>query len=218
MTMTGFAAARANMVDCQVRTADVTDSALISAMRAVPRERFVPAGRESLAYMGDAIEVAPGKELLAPRSFAKLAQLADVRPTDHVLDVGGATGYSAAVLARLAAHVIALEDDAGLSAKAAEILTELAPNAKTVTGPLNQGHAAGAPYDVILLNGSVPARPDGLLAQLKPGGRLVGIVTDSGIGKAHIYVKASSGTSSRIAFDSAAAPLSGFAAAPSFVF
>jgi protein-L-isoaspartate(D-aspartate) O-methyltransferase len=218
MTMTGFAAARANMVDCQVRTADVTDHALISAMRTVPRERFMPAGRETLAYMGDAIDVAPGKALLAPRSFAKLAQLADVQPTDHVLDVGGATGYSAAVLARLAAHVIALEDDAGLSAKAAEILAELAPNARTVTGPLSQGHAAAAPYDVIFLNGSVPARPDGLLAQLKPGGRLVGIVTDSGIGKAHIFVKASSGTSSRIAFDSSAAPLSGFAAAPSFVF
>lgn len=216
--MTGYAAARANMVDCQIRTADVTDPELIAAIRSVPRERFVPAGRESLAYMGDAID-AGGRMLLDPRSFAKLAQLADLKPSDTVLDVGGGTGYSAAVLAHLAAAVTALEADPALTQKAAEILSGIgAANVKAVTGPLADGHAANAPYDVIFLNGSVPGRPDKLLAQLKPGGRLVGIVTDSGIGKAHIFVKASSGTSSRIAFDSSAAPLPGFAVAPSFVF
>lgn len=219
MTTTGFAAARANMVDCQVRTSDVTEPALIAAMRAVPRERFVPEKLASLAYMGEAIEVAPGRFLLDPRSFAKLAQLADVTPSDSVLDVGGATGYSAAVLARLAGSVVALECDPALAAKAAALLAELgAANAKAVTGPLKEGYAASAPYDVIFLNGAVPARPDNLLAQLKPGGRLVGIVTDKSVGKAHIFVKASTGSSSREAFDSSAAALPGFAAAPSFVF
>ncbi|BCW89339.1 Protein-L-isoaspartate O-methyltransferase [Alphaproteobacteria bacterium SO-S41] len=218
MSMTGYAAARANMVDCQIRTADVTDPELIAAIRIVPRELFVPKGRESLAYMGEAID-AGGRLLLDPRTFAKLAQLADPKPGDSVLDIGGGTGYSAAVLAHLTGTVVALEEDAALSQKAVEILAQTgAANVKAVTGKLAEGHAADAPYDVIFLNGSVPGRPDKLLAQLKPGGRLVGIVTDSGIGKAHIFVKASSGTSSRIAFDSSAAPLPGFAAAPSFVF
>ncbi|MFO1236531.1 MAG: protein-L-isoaspartate O-methyltransferase [Alphaproteobacteria bacterium] len=219
MTQSGFEAARANMVDGQVRIADVTDPALIAAMREVPRERFVPDGKASLAYMGEAIEVAPGRELLDPRVFAKLAQLAAIRPSDKVLVVGGATGYAAAVLARLAASVVLLESDAALSASAAATLAALgAANVTVATGPLAAGHAAGAPYDAIFLDGAVPARPDGLLAQLKPGGRLVGIVTDSGIGKAHIFQKAPAGVSGRIAFDASAAPLPGFAAVPSFVF
>lgn len=219
MTTTGFAAARANMVNCQVRTSDVTQPDLVAALRAVPRERFVPERLASLAYMGEAIEIAPGRFLLDPRSFAKLVHLAEVKPTDSVLDVGGGTGYSAAVLARLAASVVALDCDAALTAKAASLLAETgAANAKAVTGPLKDGYAAAAPYDVIVLNGAVPARPEGLLAQLKPGGRLVGIVTDNGVGKAHIFLKASAGCSSRVAFDSAAAALPGFAAAPSFVF
>ena len=219
MTTTGFAAARANMVDCQVRTSDVTEPSLVAAMRAVPRERFVPEALASLAYMSEAIEVAPGRFLLDPRSFAKLAQLAEIKPTDSVLDVGGTTGYSAAVLSRLAGSVVALEVDPALSARASTLLAEQGvSNAKTVTGALREGYAAAAPYDVIFLNGAVADRPDGLIAQLKPGGRLVGIVTDNGVGKAHIFVKASSGTSSRIAFDSPAAALPGFAAAPSFVF
>lgn len=219
MTLSGFEAARANMVDGQVRTADVTEPALIAAMRAIPRERFVPAGLESLAYMGDALEVAPSRFLLDPRVFAKLAQLADLGPADTVLVVGGATGYSAAVLARLAASVVLLESDAGLTARAGEALAALGiANVSVATGPLAAGHPAGAPYDAIFLEGAVPARPDALVAQLKPAGRLVGIVTDSGLGKAHIFQKASAGMSSRIAFDASAAPLPGFAAAPSFVF
>ncbi|MBL9010176.1 MAG: protein-L-isoaspartate O-methyltransferase [Alphaproteobacteria bacterium] len=219
MTLSGFEAARANMVDGQVRTADVTEPALIAAMRAIPRERFVPAGLESLAYMGDALEVAPCRFLLDPRVFAKLAQLADLGPADTVLVVGGATGYSAAVLARLAASVVLLESDAGLTARAGEALAALGiANVSVATGPLAAGPPAGAPYDAIFLEGAVPARPDALVAQLKPAGRLVGIVTDSGLGKAHIFQKASAGMSSRIAFDASAAPLPGFAAAPSFVF
>lgn len=219
MTLSGFEAARANMVDGQVRTADVTEPALIAAMRTIPRERFVPAELESLAYMGEAVEVAPGRFLLDPRVFAKLAQLAGLGPADTVLVVGGATGYSAAVLARLAARVVLLESDAGLAARAGEALAATgAANVSVATGPLAAGHPGGAPYDAIFLEGAVPARPDALLAQLKPGGRLVGIVTDSGLGKAHIFQKASAGMSGRIAFDASAAPLPGFAAAPSFVF
>lgn len=215
MTSHDFSAARNAMVDSQVRTDDVTDPALTGAMRATPREIFVPEALAGVAYMGESLEVAPGRFLLDPRAFAKLAQLSGLKAGELVLDVGGASGYSAAVFAALGAEVTALESDAELAARARANLGE---RAAVVTGPLAEGWAKDAPYDVIFLNGAVPARPDRLLAQLKPGGRLVGIVTDRGVGKAHIFLKSSAGYSSRIAFDATVAPLPGFEPAPSFVF
>lgn len=215
MTSLDASAARNAMVDSQVRTDDVTDPLLTGALRAIARERFVPPSLASVAYMGEAVEVGAGRFLLDPRSFAKLTQLAGIKPGDSVLDVGTATGYSAAVFAALGADVTALESDAGL-AEAAK--ANLGAEASVVTGPLAAGWAKGAPYDVIFLNGAVPARPDGLLEQLKTGGRLVGIVTDRGVGKAHIFLKSAGGHSSRVAFDATVAPLPGFELAPSFVF
>ncbi len=208
-------AARNAMVDSQVRTDDVTDPVLTNAMRAVPREKFVPAALAGVAYMGEAVEVAPGRSLLDPRAFAKLACLSGLVAGERVLDVGGATGYSAAVFATMGAEVTTLESDPALAA----IATEMAgPGVTVVTGPLNAGWAGAAPYDVIFLNGAVPVRPDALIAQLKPGGRLVGIVTDSGLGKAHIFLKSAGGHSSRVAFDATVAHLPGFDILPSFVF
>ena len=220
MTMTDFATARANMVDGQVRTDDVTNHALVSAMRAVPRERFVPAGRESVAYVSTPVQVTPDRALLDPRTFAKLVQLADIQPDETVLDVGGASGYSTAVLARLAARVVLLESDAALAALATGTLAELGvANASVECGPLAAGWAKQAPFDVIVLNGAVPGEPAALLSQLKPGGRLVGIVTDKGFGKAHIFLKAANGAiSSRVVFDATVALLPGFTPAPSFQF
>ncbi len=215
MTSHDFTTARNAMVDSQVRTDDVTDAVLTGAMRAVPRENFVPEALAGVAYMGEPVEVAPGRFLLDPRAFAKLTQLSGLKAGERVLDVGGATGYSAAVFAALNAEVTALESDAGLAARAKANLGDLAD---VVTGPLAEGWSRAAPYDVIFLNGAVPARPDGLLAQLKPGGRLVGIVTDKGVGKAHIFLKSAGGHSSRIAFDATVAILPGFDLVPSFVF
>ncbi len=212
MTSPDFTAARNAMVDSQVRTDDVTDPVLTGAMRRVPREAFVPPALASVAYMGESLEVAPGRFLLDPRSFAKLTQLSGLRAGESVLDVGGTTGYSAAIFTALGATVTALECDAGLSAKLGEI-----PGVTAVTGPLAAGWAKSAPYDVIFLNGAVPSRPDGLLEQLKPGGRLVGIVTDRGVGKAHIFLKSAGGHSSRVAFDATVAHLPGFESIPSFV-
>lgn len=215
MTSQDISAARNAMVDSQVRTDDVTDPMLTAAMRAVPREAFAPAALAAVAYMGEPLEVARGRFLLDPRSFAKLAQLSALKAGEKVLDVGGATGYSAAVFARLGAEVVALESDPDLAEKARTLLP---PEVSVVTGPLKAGWGENAPYDVIFLNGAAPERPDALLEQLKPGGRLVGIVTDRGVGKAHIFMKSAGGHSSRVAFDASVPPLPGFASTPSFVF
>jgi protein-L-isoaspartate(D-aspartate) O-methyltransferase len=187
MSQDAFAIARANMVDGHIRTADVTDPALVAALRLIPRERFVPEAARSFAYAGEAAPAGGGRFLLDPRVFAKLAQVASIQPGERLLDVGGATGYSAAVLAHVAGSVVALEEDAALAASAKANFEALGlTNVTSVTGPLTAGCAAQAPYDAILLNGAVAFDPEALVAQLAPEGRLVAIVTDSGIGKAHL--------------------------------
>ncbi len=113
--MPPFAAQRFNMIEAQLRTNDVNDFRICAAMGEIPRERFVPAAKQALAYADVPVEVSPGRYLLDPRTFAKLLVLADVQPGETILDVGAATGYSSAVLARLGHSVIALEQDAELS-------------------------------------------------------------------------------------------------------
>src|ERR1700683_3277434 len=114
--------ARFNMVEAQVRTSNVTDPRILAAMNAVAREKFVPSAAQPLAYADVSVAVAPGRYLLDPRSFAKLVQLAAVTAEDRILDVGCATGYSSAVLARLGSEVIALEQDADLVRAASGLL------------------------------------------------------------------------------------------------
>src|SRR5262249_10231575 len=155
------------MVDGQVRTSDVTDPRLIAAMLDVPRERFVPADKSDLAYLDLDLPVAAGRRLLKPMVLAKLFQAADIAESDRVLDVGCATGYSSAVLARLAASVTALEEDAALAKHAAQIADG---NVAVVSGPLAKGWAAGAPYDVIVVEGTAEGTPRALFPQLKEGG------------------------------------------------
>ena len=111
-------AARRLMVEGQVRTADVTDAALLDAMLAVPRERFLPPALAQLAYLDGDIQIAPGRALLKPMVLAKLIQAANITAGDRVLDLGCGTGYSAAVLTRLAGTVVALEEDVGLARQA----------------------------------------------------------------------------------------------------
>ncbi|MBX3491716.1 MAG: protein-L-isoaspartate O-methyltransferase [Parvibaculum sp.] len=220
--MTDFAAARHNMVESQVRVNAVTDGRVIDAMSAVPRERFVPMSRQSLAYMDEDVPVGEGgaaRFLMEPRVFAKLAQLAAVGPDDLVLDVGCGTGYSTAVLSRLAGTVVALESDGDLAARAGATLSDLGvDNAVVVAGPLNEGYAKQAPYDAIFLNGSVGAIPEAFKAQLKDGGRLVAVVGDGISGRARIFVRSGDTLSSRDAFDANIKPLPGFQPVESFVF
>src|SRR5258706_7822207 len=165
--MQDYAAQRQTMVDAQVRTNDVTDPRIHDAMRTVPRERFVPASKQALAYADAVVEVAHGRYLLDPRTFSKLLQLADVGPDDTVLDVACATGYSTAILARLARSVVALEQDADLVRVAVDAIVSVgASNATVVQGSLVEGVQNRAPFNVIFVNGAVGARPAVLLAQL----------------------------------------------------
>jgi len=221
--MVDFAQARRMMVEGQVRTSDVTDLALIDAMLAVPRERFVPADQEKLAYLDLDLPVgqAPGqgsRRMLKPMVLAKLIQAAELQPTDVVLDVACATGYTAAVLARLAARVTALEEDAALAAVAKRALSDLAPgNVAVVTGPLTAGWLAGAPYDVILLEGATEIVPRSLFSQLRDGGRLL-CVEGRNPGKAMVYRSVAGDVTGRPIFDAAAPLLPGFVEPPAFVF
>jgi protein-L-isoaspartate(D-aspartate) O-methyltransferase len=217
--MIDFTAARRMMVDCQVRTSDVTDLRLIAAMLAVPRERFAPKASAELAYLDADLPVAAGRRLVKPMVLAKLLQAAEIAETERVLIVGGATGYSAAVTGHLACSVVALEQDPGLAQLAKDNLQALgASNTTVVTGPLVEGWSAAAPYDVILLDGAVEEVPAALLRQLKDGGRLLGVVGQPPISKAVLFRSTGVESSSRLIFDATASALPGFAKPPAFVF
>jgi protein-L-isoaspartate(D-aspartate) O-methyltransferase len=213
------ATARRMMVDGQVRTADVTDSDLIAAMAALPRERFVPAALAEQAYRDGDIGIGDGRVLLKPMVLAKLIQAARVRGSDHVLDVGCGTGYSSAVLARLAGSVVALEEDAALARQATETLAATDGSRVTVAiGPLTAGWPAAAPYDVIFVNGATEIVPETLGRQLKPDGRLACIFGRGPTGKAMIYRQIEGQLAGRPVFDATAPVLPGFVAPPAFVF
>jgi protein-L-isoaspartate(D-aspartate) O-methyltransferase len=217
-----FATARRMMVDGQVRTSDVTNLQLISAMLDVPRERFVPAASADIAYLDLDVPVSErpmSRRLLKPMVLAKLIQAAEVRVTDRVLDVACATGYSSAILARLASEVVALEEDADLAAKARQILSEVAArNVTVVQGSLASGWPELAPFDVVVMNGRSEIVPQELCRQLRDRGRLVGVFGEGTAAKAMIYLSEAGDVSGRVLFDAAAPLLPGFAKPPAFVF
>jgi protein-L-isoaspartate(D-aspartate) O-methyltransferase len=217
--MTDFSAARINMVESQVRCNGVTNESVVAAMSAVPREFFVPASMRGIAYMDEDLQIYGGRYLLQPRTFSKLCQYAEVGPQDKVLDVGCATGYSSAVLARIAHSVVALEVNADLAARAEATLVDLGvTNVSVVTRPLQEGCRDQGPYDVILLNGSVPVAPASLFDQLAAGGRLVVVIGGRPVGQGHVFTSANGIVSGRAVFDSDVHPLPGFEIAESFVF
>ena len=213
--MTDFAAARANMVDGQVRTNSVTDLRVISAMREVPRERFLPTANAGIAYLDIDTPLAGSRRLLKPMVLAKLLQAADLKPGDRVLDIACATGYGAAVLARVVSHVTALEPDTALIqvGKAA-----LPANVTVVSGPLTAGWPQGAPYDAIVLEGATEIVPHDLCQQLKDSGRLVCVLGSGPGAKAMLYQRSGNEIGDRPVFDAAAALLPGFAKTPVFAF
>jgi protein-L-isoaspartate(D-aspartate) O-methyltransferase len=217
--MADYAALRFNMVEAQVRTNDVTEIRIHDAMREVPRERFVPTARRALAYADVPVEIANGRYMLDPRSFAKMLQLADLSGNELVLDVACGTGYSTVVLARLARHVIALEQDADLVRIASDLVPQLgAVNATVVQGGLTEGFAGKAPYDVIMINGAIEQVPDSLTRQLAEGGRLIAIVQDGPRGRGQIFVREHGGISGRAAFEATVPALTGFRKVVGFVF
>ncbi len=218
--MFDFAQARSNMIDSQLRTNKVTDTGVLDAFAAVPRERFLPEARAGVAYIDEDLEVAPGRYLMEPMVLARLLQAARIEATDMVLDVGCTTGYSSAVLARLADTVVALESDPALCERANQTLQDLGiDNAVVVTADLTAGYEKQAPYDVILLGGAVAELPEAILSQLAEGGRLVSVMASQAhLGQAVLVRRNAGQASRRVLFDAAVRELPGFAAAPGFVF
>ena len=218
--MTDHAAARRNMVSGQIRTNRVTDERLIEAMEEIPRERFVPHAKRGVAYVDEDVEIASGRYLMEPMVLARMVQEAGIAADDMVLDVGCGTGYAAAVMSRLAGTVIALDVDGSLAAEAESTLNAVgADNAIVVTGPLAEGYARQAPYDVILLGGAVDHLPQALADQLAEGGRIVGVLREAGtVGQATLWARHRGALSSRSLFEASLPPLPGIARPVQFEF
>jgi protein-L-isoaspartate(D-aspartate) O-methyltransferase len=221
--MSGFSTARQNMVDCQVRPSDVTDVPIIDAMLDVPREAFVPQNQRALAYLDLDLDVSDGASvkrfLIKPAVLARMLQAAEIKATDTVLVVGSATGYAAAVVAKIAGQVTATESDSSLAAKAGTALAGLGLGAVTVrVAAAADGDQAAAPYDVIVLNGATEIIPEGLFRQLKPGGRLVGVFATTLPPRATIVTHSHDDFGHRALFDAVAPVLPGLERVPAFVF
>jgi protein-L-isoaspartate(D-aspartate) O-methyltransferase len=222
--MSDFSTARQNMVDCQVRPSDVTDLRIIDAMLAVPREIFVPERQRALAYLDLDVEVSEGgsarRFLIKPAVTAKMLQAADIRDGDSVLVAGCATGYTAALVARLTTgQVRASEVDPPLAAKAREILVQLGLERVTVrTADTAEGDPANAPYDVIVLDGATEVTPDRLYGQLRDGGRLVGVFATTQPPRAVIVTRSPGDFGYRALFDASVPVLPGLQRRPAFVF
>jgi protein-L-isoaspartate(D-aspartate) O-methyltransferase len=216
--MPDYSAQRLNMVESQVRANDVTDVRIQEAMREVHRELFLPEQKRPLAYSDAVVEVGHGRFLLDPRTFSKLAQLAQIAPGDRVLDVGCASGYSTAVLARLAAVVTAVEEDGDLAEQASQLLPACGVNARAVRAMLSEGCSSNAPYDAIFVNGATETEPLGLLEQLAESGRLVAVVREGMRSRAHVFVRDHGRISTRPDFDAYVPILPGFAHPKAFAF
>jgi protein-L-isoaspartate(D-aspartate) O-methyltransferase len=218
--MTDFARARLNMVESQIRPNGVTDTRILKAMARIPREAFVPEVQRPMAYMDEDIAVAPARFLMEPMAAARLIQLADIGPNDRVLHVGCATGYGTAVIAELSRSVDAIDEDAALVVSAQSALQHLGiANASVATARHAEGKPSGAPYDVIVMEGRVPAVPDELLRQLADGGRLAAVIGDRPVATATLIKRHGTATSALAVFEASVAALPGFVVErPAFVF
>lgn len=213
---------RFNMVDSQVRTADVTDLRLIDAMRATPREAFLPASQKALAYLDRdiALDGEDNVYLIKPVVLARLLQAAEIGLTDRVLVTGGAAGYAAAIAGHLAAEVVAVCATDKVAAASRTALSSACglSNVTVTAGAAGKGDAAAGPYDVIVLDGATEVVPQTLYEQLKPGGRLVGIFAHSVPSRATIVTRSAADFGARTLFDATAPILPDLKRLPAFTF
>lgn len=219
--MLDYAQARRLMVDCQLRTFDVTDIAVLDAFDAVPRERFAPPGREAFAYVDQPIrfDLAGGdaRVMPAPMVLARMIQALRIRPGVRALDVGTGFGYGAAILHGLGASVTALESDPVLAQGARERLAGI-DGARVVEAPLAEGAAGEGPFDAILVEGRVETRPQALLDSLRDEGRLICVFGPERGAKATLFVRAGDAFGARPLFDAFLPALAAFSAPNGFAF
>ena len=217
--MVDFSHARTMMVDTQVRPNDVTKYPIIAAMLDVPREAFVPETRQAVAYMSENVRLSDERWLLEPRNFAKLLDALNIQPTELVLNIAAGLGYDAAVMARLAEAVVALESDPALAQQAeATLLEQGVDNVAVVTGELDKGFAKQAPCDVILISGAIETLPDAIADQLKEGGRIGAIFDEGRVGVARIGYKIDGLINWRFSFNGLAPVLAAFSKTETFQF
>lgn len=215
--MSDFAARRTMMVDTQVRPNDVTKFPVIEAMLAVPMEDFVPPSRRAVAYAGENLDLGGGRVVLEPRTLGRMIDMLDVQPDDMVLDLGCGYGYSAALLARLAQTVVAIEEDAHMAAEAERRLSEAGVfNVAVLNAPLAQGAPRQGPYDAILINGGVEEVPEAILAQVKEGGRIAALFVEGALGVVRIGHCLAGRVAWRYGFNAGAPLLPGFQRERSF--
>ena len=216
MTEHNFEHMRRAMVASQLRTTGVNDPRVVAAMGEVPRERFVPSERLPLAYADALVPLGGGRGLNTPMALGRLLTEAAPEGSDRAMVIAAATGYSAAVLARLAGSVVAVEEDPELAASAKRVLA--GTDVKLVEGPLEKGYQAGAPYDLILIDGAVEYIPDAIIGQLVDGGRLAAAILDQGVTRLAIGRRAGEAFGMAPFADAAAAILPGFVKPKTFTF
>lgn len=214
-----FGAARRNMIESQLRPAGIADDALLEIMARVPRERFVPEPFQKIAYVDEDLPIGGGRFIMEPLALAGMIQAAEIRPSDIVLDIASGTGYGAVILSHLGGTVFALESDAALAGPAGELYGDLAPdNVVPLDGPLAEGCAEHAPFDVIVIEGAVERTPEAIVKQLGDGGRLVAVVLERGIGRLTVIRRNGEHFSRRAVRDANIPALDAFRRPPEFVF
>jgi protein-L-isoaspartate(D-aspartate) O-methyltransferase len=207
---------RRAMVASQLRTTGVADARVLAAVGEVARERFVPEARVPLAYADALVPLGNGRELNPPMATARLLSEAGPRGHERAMVIGAATGYSAALLEKLCASVVAVEEDAALAAFARGALA--GTDVELVEGPLAEGHRAGAPYDLVLIDGAVEFVPDAIVAQVAEGGKIAAVVIDRGVTRLGVGRKVAGTFGLTIFTDGAAAILPGFVKPRTFSF
>jgi protein-L-isoaspartate(D-aspartate) O-methyltransferase len=188
--------ARFNMIEQQIRPWDVLDQDVLDLLLVVKREAFVPAAYKSLAFMDTEIPLPCGENMLTPKMEARILQEAAVKKHENVLEIGTGSGYMAALLAHKARHVTTVEIEPELKAFASKNLADSdITNARVVLGDGAQGWVGtgnnSAPYDVIVISGSLPVLPDAFLQQIKIGGRILAIIGEAPVMSAEIITRVS---------------------------
>jgi protein-L-isoaspartate(D-aspartate) O-methyltransferase len=220
MQQTDLERARFNMVEQQIRTWEVLDQRVLDLLFRVPREQFVPEPYRALAFADMEIPIGHGEKMLQPKLEARMLQELALNPTDRVLEVGTGSGYMTALLASLGGHVYSVDIVAEFTRTAAvKLAAHGIANVTLETGDAARGWDSRAPYDAIVLTGSVPVLADAFEASLTPGGRLLAVVGEDPVMEARLITRVAAGASSTVTlFETCIPPLRNAPRAAKFVF